>query len=114
MSQNITKQVRREIEDVLDEAVKALKRAAGDLGDDAESAVADAAKTLRSTADALADKVGPKLREIIDDAAPKARKLAAEAKAEAQEHPIATAVAAIGAAAAVIQLLGAARKRKPG
>jgi hypothetical protein len=52
------------------------------------------------------------VQEAIAAAGPQARQVAATAVKEAKEHPIATTVAALTAAAALIKILGVGRRRK--
>jgi len=111
MSKSLTKQVRHEIEDTLDDAVKMLKRAAEDLSDDAEKAVAQAADALRRATEALTETTIPQVRELVGKAGPEARELAGKAAREVKEHPVAPTVAALAAAAALIQILGTRRKK---
>lgn len=56
---------------------------------------------VRAAAEALAAQAGPKARAIAD-----------KAVTEAKEHPIATAAAALRAAAALIGILATMRKKK--
>lgn len=100
MTKSLTKKMRHEVEDALDDAVRALKRAAEDLGEDAEASVGQAATAVRQAAEAL-----------IARGAPQARQLANKAVQEIKEHPLATTVAALSAAAALIQLLGHGRRK---
>src|SRR5262245_14519709 len=95
MSKSLSKTVRRELEDNLEDAIKALRRAAEDLSEDAEKAVAQAARALREASESLAEKAGPQARAV-----------AAKAVQEVKEHPVASTVAALTAAAALIQILG--------
>ena len=87
--------------DTLEDVAKALRKAGESLSDDAGAALAQATLALRDAAQRVADK-----------APPEARYVAEEAVAEAKAHPIATAAAALSAAAALVTLLGLAR-RKP-
>lgn len=80
-----------------------LREAADRLSGDAESAVAQAATALRHATDTLATK-----------APDMARSLAKRTADEVKEHPLASAAAALTAAAALIGLLAAARARKDG
>lgn len=100
MSKSLTRTVKHELEHGLEDIAKALHNAADDLSDDAEKAVAQAAKALREAAKALAEKTPPEARYIAE-----------KAVQEAKAHPIATAAAALSAAAALITLLGVARKK---
>lgn len=111
MTKTLGKKVRHEIEDALDDAAKDLKRAAEDLGDDAEQAIAQAAEALRRAAESIAEKAVPQVRDLVEKAGPAARDVACRAEREIREHPIATTVAALSAAAALIQLLGDRRKK---
>lgn len=101
MPKTLTKAVQDDLERALQDVARTLHNAADDLSDDAERAVAEAARALREAAQKLADK-----------APPEARFIAEKASAEAKAHPIATAAAALSAAAALIALLGVGR-RKP-
>jgi hypothetical protein len=112
MSKTLTKKVRHDVEDALDDAAKALKRAAEDLGDDAEHAVGEAAEALRHATEVFMAQAKPQMQDALAAAGPQARQLATTAVKEAKEHPIATAVAALTAAAALIKILGVGRKRK--
>ena len=62
--------------------------------------MAQAAQALRLAAEALADKASPEVKYV-------AQKAVAEAKA----HPVATAAAALSAAAALITILSVTRKK---
>ncbi|WP_293677231.1 hypothetical protein [uncultured Phenylobacterium sp.] len=101
MSKSLTKTVQHDLEKTLHDVSKALRNAADDLSDDAEKAVAQAAQALRDAAQSLAEKTPPEARYLAD-----------KAVAEVKAHPIATAAAALSAAAALITLLGVGR-RKP-
>jgi ElaB/YqjD/DUF883 family membrane-anchored ribosome-binding protein len=92
-----------EIEDSIEDVAKALREAADGLGEDAEAAIAQAAEAVRKAADALAAR-----------AKPQAKELAAKAVQEVKEHPIASAAAALTAAAALISLLATARGKAKG
>lgn len=100
MSKSLTRKVKHELEDTLEDVAKTLRQAADGLSDDAEKAVAQAAQALRLAAEALADKAPPEVKYV-------AQKAVAEAKA----HPIATAAAALSAAAALITMLSVTRKK---
>lgn len=100
MSKSLTRKVKHELEDTLEDVAKTLRQAADGLSDDAEKAVAQAAQALRLAAQALADKTSPEVKYV-------AQKAVAEAKA----HPIATAAAALSAAAALITILSVTRKK---
>lgn len=100
MTKSLSKTVRHEIEDTLEDTITSLRRVADDLSEDTESGVAQAAKTLRQAAHALADKAGPQARELAE-----------KTVEEVKQHPIASTVAALSAAAALIQILSLARKR---
>jgi hypothetical protein len=100
MSKSLTRKVKHELEDTLEDVAKTLRQAADGLSDDAEKAVAQAAQALRQAAHALAEKTPPE-----------AKYLAQKAVQEAKGHPIATAAAALSAAAALITVLGVARKK---
>ncbi|MDZ4373157.1 MAG: hypothetical protein U1C74_17275 [Phenylobacterium sp.] len=99
MSKSISKQVRHDIEETLEDIGKALQKAGEALSDDAEAAVADAARVLREAATRLAEFTPPEARHV-----------AQKAVSEVKEHPIATAAAALSAAAALIALLRMGRK----
>ena len=100
MSKSLTKTIKRELEDTLDDVAKVLRQAADGVGDDTEKAVGQATKALRQAAQALADKTPPEAKDL-------AKKVMDEAKA----HPIATAAAVLSAAAALITLLSLGRKK---
>jgi len=100
MSKSLTRKVKNDLEDIHEDVAKALRHAADSLSDDAEQAVAQAAQALRQAAEALAEK-----------APPEARYLAQKAADEVKAHPIATAAAALSAAAALITFLGIGRKK---
>lgn len=100
MSKSLTRTVKHELEDGLEDVAKALHAAADDLSEDAEKAVAEAAKALREASKALSAKTSPEVKY-----------LAAKAVQEAKAHPIATAAAALSAAAALITILGVGRKK---
>ena len=100
MSKSLTKKVKHELEDVLDDVAKTLRRAADSLGDDAEEAVTQATQALRQAAEALAERTPPE-----------AKYLAQKAVAEAKAHPIATAAAVLSATAALVTVIGLGRKK---
>ncbi|MDP3748105.1 MAG: hypothetical protein Q8Q88_13765 [Phenylobacterium sp.] len=100
MSKSLTRKVKHELEDTLEDVAKTLRQAADGLSDDAEKAVAQAAHALRLAAEALADKASPEVKYV-----------AQKAMAEARAHPIATAAAALSAAAALISVLSVTRKK---
>ncbi len=110
MAKSIAKTVRYDIEDTLDDAVKSLKRAAEDLSEDAETAIGQAADALRKAAEAIVARSGP-AQDFVAQVAPQAREIAARARDEVKAHPIASTVAALSAAAALIQILSAARRK---
>jgi hypothetical protein len=87
-------------EDAFEDVAETLRQAADNLSGDAEKAVAQATQALRQAAHAVADK-----------APPEAKYLAQKAMSEAKAHPIATAAAALSAAAALITVLGLGRKK---
>jgi hypothetical protein len=101
VAKSITRKVKHDVEDALEDVGKALQRAADELTDDAEEAVAQAAVGLRHAAAKLADRTPPVLKSV-------ARKAVDEVK----QHPIASTAAALTAAAALISLM-AARRKKP-
>ena len=101
MANSLTRDLKHEIEDTFEDVAKALHKAADGLADDAETAVAQAADALRRAAAMLTDKTPPDVKD-----------LARKAVAEVKQHPIASAAAALTAAAALISLLASAR-RKP-
>jgi hypothetical protein len=100
MPNSLTRELKHDVEDTLADVAAALRKAADDLSEDAEKAIAQAAVALRHAAQALAEKTPPK-----------AKALAAQAAKEVKEHPIASAAAALTAAATLITVLGHARKR---
>lgn len=100
MTKSLARQIRHDVEDTLEDVAHALRRAADTLVDDAEKGVAEAAAATRRAAEILAAKAGPR-----------AKALAQKATAEVKEHPIASAAAALTAAAALISLLATARKK---
>lgn len=100
MSKSLTKKIRHDVDDTMEDVAHALRKAADTLSGDAEQAVATAAAALRAAADKVAE-ITPEPAKYL------ARKAAREAKA----HPIASAAAALTAAAALISLLAAARRR---
>ena len=102
MTKSLTRKVKHELEDTLEDVAKTLRQAADGLTDDAEKAVTQATQALRQAAQALADKTPPE-----------AKHLATKAIEEAKAHPIATAAAVLSAAAAVVTVLGL-HKKKPG
>jgi len=99
MSKSLTRQVKHDLEDTLDDVAETLRQAADGLSDDAEKAVAHATRALRRAAQTLADKASPEVKYV-----------AQKAVAEAKTHPIATA-AALSAAAALITILSITRKK---
>jgi len=100
MSKSLTKKVRHDVDDSMDEVAHTLRKAADTLSGDAEQAVATAAAALRAAADKVA-KITPE----------PAKDLARKATQEVKAHPLASAAAALTAAAALISLLAAARKK---
>lgn len=100
MSRSLTRKVKHELEDTLEDVAQTLRQAADGLSDDAEKAVAQATQALRQAAEALADRTPPE-----------AKHLAHKALEEAKAHPIATAAAALSAAAALVTVLGLGRKK---
>lgn len=100
MSRSLTTELRHDLEDTLEDVAKALRRAGESLSEDAETALAEATQALRDAAQRVAEKTPPE-----------ARYLAEKAVAEAKAHPIATAAAALSAAAALITLLGLGRRK---
>jgi ElaB/YqjD/DUF883 family membrane-anchored ribosome-binding protein len=101
MTKSLTRTVKHELEDTLEDVAKALRQAADGLSDDAEKAVAQATQALRQAAQALADRASPEVKHLAE-----------KAVAEAKAHPIATAAAALSAAAALITIVSVTR-RKP-
>jgi len=100
MSKSVTRKIKHELEDTLEDVAKTLRQAADGLTDDAEKAIIQATQALRQAAEALAEKTPPE-----------AKYLAQKALQEAKAHPIATAAAALSAAAALITVLGLGRKK---
>lgn len=100
MSKSLTKKVKHELDETLEDVAKTLRQAADGLSDDAEKAVAQATMALRQAAEALADHTPPE-----------AKALAKKAIDEAKAHPVATAAAVLSATAALITLLGLGRKK---
>ena len=102
MAQSLSRKLKHNVEDTLEDVGKVLHRAADELADDAEVAVAQAAVGLRRAAAMLADKTPPAIKSA-------ARKVTDEVK----QHPIASTAAALTAAAALISLMAATRKKPP-
>ncbi len=100
MSKSVTREIKHDVQDALEDIAKTLRSAADNLSDDAEHAVADAAKALRKAA-----------HDLVENAPAEAKRLAEQAAHEAKAHPLATAAAALSAAAALITLLGVTRKK---
>ncbi|WP_091740675.1 hypothetical protein [Phenylobacterium immobile] len=100
MSKSLTREVKDDVQDAIEEIAKTLRAAADNLSDDAEHAVADAALALRKAA-----------HDLVERTPVQARLVAQQAADEAKAHPIATAAAALSAAAALITVLGVARKK---
>ena len=100
MSKSLTRKVKHEIEDTFEDVADTLRQAAEELGDDAEKAIAHATQALRQATQALADKTPPE-----------AKYLAQKAMDEAKAHPIATAAAALSATAALLTVIGLARRK---
>jgi len=99
MSKSLARTVKHEVQDAVEDVAKTLRDAADNLSDDAEDAVAHAARVLRQAAQDLAERTPTE-----------ARRIAGKATLEAKAHPIATAAAVLSAAAALITLLGVARR----
>lgn len=100
MPKSLTREIKHDVQDRLEDVASTLLTAADNLSEDAEDAVAKAAKVLREAAADLAKR-----------APAAAKSLARQAADEAKAHPVATAAAALSAAAALIALLGVARKK---
>jgi ElaB/YqjD/DUF883 family membrane-anchored ribosome-binding protein len=100
MTKSLTRKVKHELEDTLEDVAKALRQAADGLGEDAEKAIAQATQALRQAAQALADKASPEVKYVVE-----------KAVAEAKAHPVATAAAALSAAAALITIVGVMRRK---
>lgn len=101
MSKSLTKKVKHELDETMDDVAKTLRQCADNLSDDAEKAIEQATQALRQAAHALAENTPPEAKDM-------ARKVVEEAKA----HPIATSAAVLSAAAALVTVLGVSR-RKP-
>lgn len=100
MTKSLTRKVKHELEDTLEDVAKTLRQAADGLSDDAEKAIAQATHALRQAAQALADKTSPEVKYVAE-----------KAVAEAKAHPIATAAAALSAAAALITIVSVTRRK---
>lgn len=100
MTKSLSRKIRHDVEDTFEDVAKALCEAADTLSDDAEKGVAQAAAALKRAADTLAA-----------NAVPQAAGLAKKAIAEVKQHPIASAAAALTAAAALISILGSGRRK---
>lgn len=110
MSKSLAKQARDEIDDALERALKDLKRAARDLGEDADTAITEAAERLLKATDTLKSKTAPKLENLVSWTAPKVHDALTRAESELRRRPIVTAVSALAAAAALLHVLGVARR----
>lgn len=99
MSKSLTRTVKHDVEDALEDVAKTLREAADNLSDDAENAVAQAAQALRHAA-----------HDLVERTPAEAKRLAQKAAQEANAHPGATA-AVLSAAAALITLLAVTRKK---
>jgi len=108
MTKHLSRRVRH---DTVDDVVRTLKHSAEDMSADAEKAVAEAAATLRDAMESFAASTVPQIKAEGREAVDAARGLAAKAGREAKEHPLIASVAALAAAAALIQLLSAARRK---
>lgn len=111
MSKQLSTRVRREAEDALDHVVKTLKRSAEDLSTDTEEAISGAAEALRDAVESFARAAGSKAKAVGAEAAASARQMTAKVGRETKAHPVAASVAALAAAAVLIQLLSATRKK---
>lgn len=101
MSKSPLREIKHDVQDAVEDIAKTLKAAADDLSDDAEDAVARAAQVLRQAA-----------HDLVENAPAEGKKLARKAVHEAKAHPLATTATALSAAAALITLLGAARRKR--
>jgi len=101
MPKSLTREIKHDVQDAVEDIAKTLRAAADNLSDDAEDAVARAAQALRQAA-----------HDLVEKTPPEARRLARKAVHEAKAHPLATTAAALTAAAALITLLGVARKKR--
>ena len=108
MSKSISKDLRQDVKDLredvdetLEDVARALRSAAESLADESEEAIAKAAAAVRKAADVLAEKAGKPARAMAD-----------RAVQEVKDHPIASAGAALTAAAVLISLLVAERRGK--
>jgi len=100
MPRSLTRAVKHDVQDAVEDIAKTLRAAADNLSDDAEHAVAEAAQALRKAA-----------HDLVERAPVQAKHIAQQAADEAKAHPLATAAAALSAAAALITVLGVARKK---
>jgi len=100
MSKSLTREIKHEVQDTMEDVARSLRAAADNLSDDAEDAVAEAAQVLRQAA-----------HDLVERTPAEAKRLAQLAAKEVKAHPFATAAAALSAAAALITLLGVTRKK---
>jgi len=101
MSKSPAREIKHDVQDAVEDIAKTLRAAADDLSDDAEDAVARAAQVLRQAA-----------HDLVEKAPSEGKRLARKAVHEAKAHPLATTATALSAAAALITLLGAARRKR--
>jgi cell division septum initiation protein DivIVA len=100
MSKSLTRKVKHELDETLEDVAKTLRQCADGMSDDAEKAVEQASQALRQAAQGLADKTPPEMKDL-------AKKVVDEAKA----HPIATSAAVLSAAAALVTIVGLGRRK---
>lgn len=97
MTKSVARKLAHDLDDTLEDVVKALKKVAKEVGADAEETLARAAVALSDTAQAL-----------VAEARKEGRGLIKAAKA----HPLESATAVTVAAAALIAVIAASRPRK--
>lgn len=95
MPKSLTKEVRHDIEQALEDVARSLAKAAEGYSEDASTVVAKAAKDVKRAAE----------RMRSSPVAAAAKDVASKAISEAKEHPIASLAAAITAAAALVGIL---------
>jgi ElaB/YqjD/DUF883 family membrane-anchored ribosome-binding protein len=100
MTKSLAGKVKHELDQTLEDVAATLRQSADGLSDDAEKAIIQATQALRQAAQALADHTPPEARDL-------AKNVIDEAKA----HPVATAAAALSAAAALITMIGLGRRK---
>lgn len=95
MSTSLPKNLKRELEDAIDDVTVTLRRAVEDLSEDAETAASQASLALRKAAQDLADRAPPTMRAV-----------ASGALCAAKAHPRVTMVTAFAAVAGVLAAIG--------